>query len=387
MANTPVLRLGLAGLGAGARNLLKGIRSHAGVQLTAGADVREQAVQRFAQEYGVKPFASLEAMCDSNDIDAVWIVTPNQYHAQHAVYAARRGKHVIVSKPMAVTLEECQHMIAAAEANGVQLVAGHTQSMLPGVRKLAQAVHSGAYGRLGMVHSWNYTPWVYRPRMPEELDERLGGGVVYRQAPHHIDIVRLIGRGMVRSVRAMALSLDSARPVSGAFTAYLEFEDGTPATIVYNGYGHFDASEWTGRAGADRGAPPVLSRAATAEEQAAAKESIRYGGEAGPTREVDQGLAPFGLTLVSCELADLRQSPNGLLVYGEGGVVEEVQWERGEARGWAELEELYQAVVHGKPVVHDGRWGLATQEVAVGILESARTRREVMMRYQVPLPE
>lgn len=387
MTTQPTIRLGLAGLGAGAKNLLKGIRSHAGIQLAAGADVREQAVQKFAEEYDVKPFASLEAMCDSSDVDAVWIVTPNQYHAQHAIYAARHGKHVVISKPMAVTLDECQAMIDAAKANGVQLVAGHTQSMLPGVRKLAEAVHSGAYGRLGMVQSWNYTPWVYRPRMPEELDEKTGGGVVYRQGPHHIDIVRLIGKGMVRSVKAHALSLDAARPVSGAFTAYLEFEDGTPASIVYNGYGHFDASQWNGREAGSSGTPPTLGRNATAAEQAAAKEGIRYGGSEGPTRETDQGLAPFGLTLVSCELADLRQSANGMLVYGEGGKTEEVLWEKGEARGWAELDELYQAVYHNKPVVHDGRWGLATQEVAMAILESTRTRQEVIMRHQVPLPE
>ena len=142
-----VLRLGLAGLGAGARNILRGVRSHPGVQLVAGADGREQAAQKFAEEYGVKPFTSLEALCESPDVDAVWIVTPNQFHAKHATYAAQHGKHVVISKPMAVTLDECQQMIDAAKANGVQLVCGHTQSMLSGVRQMASLVHSGKYGR------------------------------------------------------------------------------------------------------------------------------------------------------------------------------------------------------------------------------------------------
>ncbi len=385
-----VLRLGLAGLGAGARNILSGVTSHKGFRVAAGADVREQATQRFAEEFGAKPFPSLEAMCDSSDIDAVWIVTPNQHHARHAVYAADHGKHVVVSKPMAVTLDECKAMIAAAAANGVQLVAGHTQSMLPGARGLAELARSGKYGRVGMVQSWNFTPWVYRPRMPEELDERTGGGVVFRQAPHHIDIVRLIGGGMVRSVRAMTLKMDPERPVSGAFTAYLEFEDGTPATIVYNGYGHFDADELnSGERNSRRAsqAAPVLSRSASREQQAELKESIRYGSAATAGRTApDQGLAPFGYTLVSCELADLRQSNEGVVVYGEGGKVEEIALAKGEHRGWAELDELYQAVTTGKPVTHDGRWGLATQEVAVAILESARTRQEVRMQHQVPVP-
>src|SRR5580700_6527265 len=81
--------------------------------------------------------------------------------------------------------------------------------------------------------------------MPEELDEALGGGVVYRHAPHLIDTVRLLGGGKLRSVRASVGRWMKERACPGNFSAYLEFEDGTPATIVYNGYGYFDTSELT----------------------------------------------------------------------------------------------------------------------------------------------
>src|SRR5205085_2440445 len=124
------------------------------------------------------------------NIDAVWIATPNQFHAPLAIQAAEHKKHVIVSKPMAVTLDECKAMIAAADKNGVKLMAGHTQGILPGIRKMAALVRSGEYGPLEMINSWNYTPWIYRPRLPQELDEKTGGGVVFRQSPHHIDMVR-----------------------------------------------------------------------------------------------------------------------------------------------------------------------------------------------------
>ncbi len=89
------------------------------------------------------------------------------------------------------------------------------------------------------------------------------------------------------------------------------------------------------------------------------------------------------MTIVSCERGDIRQSPHGLLVYGDAA-----RWEvpvpkadRGRA---AELEEMYQAVRHDRPVFHDGRWGEATLEVVLAIMQSARERREIPMAYQVP---
>ena len=74
----------------------------------------------------------------------------------------------------------------------------------------------------------NFTDWMHRPRLPEELDVQQGGGPVFRQASHQVDIVRYIAGGLVRSVRANVVQLDSARGAPGAYTVYLEFEDGTP---------------------------------------------------------------------------------------------------------------------------------------------------------------
>jgi phthalate 4,5-cis-dihydrodiol dehydrogenase len=160
------------------------------------------------------------------------VATPNQLHAKHVIAAAERGKHVIVSKPMAITLQEAAAMNDAADRNGVKLLAGHTQSMAPTIRKMAEMVHGGELGRLGMLHTWHFTDWMYRPRLPAELDVDQGGGPVFRQASHQVDIVRFIAGGLVGSVRANMVQLDVERGAPGAYTAYLEFEDGTPATIV-----------------------------------------------------------------------------------------------------------------------------------------------------------
>jgi len=291
------------------------------------------------------------------------------------IAAAERGKHVIVSKPMAISLDEAAAMNLAAKRNGVKLLAGHTQSMAPTIRKMAELVHTGELGQLGMLHTWHFTDWMYRPRLPAELDVSQGGGPVFRQASHQVDIVRYIAGGLVRSVRASVVQIDVERGAAGAYTAYLEFADGTPATIVYSGYGHFSMSELLGSAS------PMAVRPRTAEEEAAMKEALRYSGTLRPSAN---SLGLFGLTLVTCERGDLRESPSGLYLY-QHGVVQPIPV-ADELRGAAELEELYQAVRHERPIVHDGRWGEATLEVCLAIVESARTHADVQLSRQTTLP-
>src|SRR5215813_7740909 len=151
-------------------------------------------------------------------------------------------------------------------------------------------VDAGAFRRIGAADRHQFVALdrlLLKPRMPEELDETLGGGVVYRHAPHLIDTVRLLGGGRVRSVRASVGRWLAERPCPGNFSAYLEFEDGTPATIAYNGYGYFDTSELTWGIGnrmfsdAERvRVRHALRRGANSNEDA--KEGLRFGAAASP---------------------------------------------------------------------------------------------------------
>ena len=388
MARPEYLRWGIAGIGSGASNLLGGFARNPHVKITAAADIRQEAVEAFGREFNCETYVSVEEMCKSPNVDAVWVSTPNHLHAEHVIAAVEHKKHCTVSKPMAITLEECEAMNQAAETNGVVLLSGHTQSMMAPVRKMAEVVRSGAYGRLGMLHSWHFSDWMYRPRMPYELDVTKGGGLIYRQSPHHIDIVRLIGGGLVKSVRAQTMILDPERFAPGAFTAYLEFEDRTPCTIVYSGYGHFDSSELTFGRGYS---PGRVTKSTTPDEEEALKEARRYtaGGKSPTGAEAAQAEQPshsaFGLTIATCEKADIRQSPHGLWVYDESGK-HEITVPKDQVRGDAEFEEMYEAVVNRRHVVHDGRWGEATHEVTMAIMESARTGKEVVLSHQVPVP-
>jgi len=387
----------MAGLGVASTQIMPPIAALPYIKIAAAADTRGEALQKFRETYHGETFASVEAMCASDAVDAVYVATPNPLHAEHAIAAAQCGKHVIVEKPMATSLAECDAMNEAAEKHGVKLLCGHTHSFDPPIRQIRAIVKSGELGRLCMINTWNYNEFMYRPRMRHEL--AMSRGVVLNQGPHHVDVVRLIGGGMVRSVRAMTGVWDKARQWEGSYTCYLEFADGTPATLVYSGYGFFDTAElfsWVGEGG-QRRAPETnldvrkkLREVRTAEEEEELKEGMRFGGrregEFSHAWKGERKQPFFGFTLVSCEKGDIRQTPDGLKIYGETGH-REIALDKGSRGREAEVEELYNAVVHNRPVFHDGRWGAATLEVCLAMLESAEKRQEIFLSHQVPSPE
>ena len=392
-----ILRLGMAGLGVASTQILPPIAKLPFIKITAAADMRADAVAKFREQYRAEGYTSVEELCASPNVDAVYIATPNSLHAEHAIIAAKHKKHIIVEKPMAMNLAECDAMNEAADKYGVKLLCGHTHSFDPPIRKIREIVKSGELGKLCMINSWNYNEFMYRPRMKHEL--AMTRGVVLNQGPHHVDVVRLIGGGMVRSVRAMTGIWDPAREWEGSYTCYLEFADGTPATLVYSGYGFFDTAElfdWVGEGGQHR--PPAtnltvrekLREVRTAEEEEELKEGMRFGGKReGEFSHVSDGERKqpfFGHTVVSCQKGDIRQTPDGLRIYGETEQ-REIKLPAGSRGREAEVEELYDAVVKGRPVFHGGRWGAATLEVCLAMLESAQQRKEIMLSHQVPSPE
>src|SRR5579859_2941968 len=117
MHSADPLRVGVVGMGVGARQLLPALTQGGHIRLTAVADVRPGALEQLARDFGVETYASVEQLAESPNVEAVWVATPNQLHAEHTIAALDRGKHVIVSKPMAITLDESEAMNQAAERN------------------------------------------------------------------------------------------------------------------------------------------------------------------------------------------------------------------------------------------------------------------------------
>lgn len=360
-----------------------------GLELTAGADIRAEALEEFEANYRAKAYTSVQALCESGAIDAVWIATPNIFHAEHTLIAARCGKHVIVEKPMAVNLDEADRMIEAAEGNGVRLVQGHSKIYSPAIREMRALVASGRLGRVIQINSWNFNDWLQRPRLASEVDTRIGGGVCFRQGPHQVDIVRYLGGGRVKSVRAVVGRADDNFTTEGDYTAFLEFDDGTPATLAFNAYGYFNIAELTwgvgegGKLYSDADAAKPKKRiSGPVDQETKYKNPRTTEDKAARARE---GQSFFGLTIVACERGVIRQSPQGLFVYTEDGR-QEIRCAADDGRA-AELRELYDAVAQNRPVFPDGRWGKATLEVCLALLRSSQQRSDVALAHQVPAPD
>jgi len=392
------LKIGVVGIGVGAAEILPAMESAPDMDLVAGADVNPRVRETFQARYGARVYDSIEKLCADPEVEAVWISTPNKFHAPHTIIAAQHGKHVVVEKPMALSLQEAEGMIDTAEKNKIKLICGHTQSYGPHIRTMRRIIQSGELGRLCAMNVWAYTDWMLRPRTAEELDLAQGGGIPYRQGPHQIDSLRLLGGGMVRSVRGMTGQWFRGRPIPGYYAAYLEFEDGTPATLVHNGYGYFLTSELVSW-GTDRSRYTPEERGTIRKQliggtldENKAKDDMRIGGSQEQQifrrGEERRPWVPndLGILVVTCEKGDIRQSQYGLYVYGDDGV-KDVPLPEGGASRRAELEELYNSVVLNQPVHHTGRWGMATLEVCLAIMQSARERREIILSHQVPAPE
>jgi len=382
-AAQPALRLGIAGLGLAGAFMIRAAAVHPHIQLCAGMDPLPRPREAFARQFGAKVYADFQELCRDTSVEAVYIASPHRFHARQAIEAMEHGKHVLVEKPLALTLEECDAVVAAVDRTGVQLIVGHTHAFDPNVREMRRIIQSGELGRLGMILSFNYNDFLFRPHRADEFDPERGGGIAFNQLAHQIEIVRLLG-GRVRAVRASVGALDNTRPAAGHCTAFLDFENGAAAPVTLRAYDFFDSDEWhhwIAEGGASKqpnrnGSTRSTFLARTGD--LAAHEDLGYGGRTLPTEQ--PYLPHFGLIVVTCERGDMGLSPTGIVVHGLNGN-REVAVPRGVGRpGQGDaLDDLWQAVREGQSSIHDARWGRDTVEIILAVLQSSKARREVLL--------
>ena len=387
------LRLGVLGLGRAFTLMVPTWRDDARVRLVAAYDPRPAAREAFAQTFGATPLDSAEAVCADPAVQWVYVATPHPMHAEHVCLAASFGKHVLVEKPMALSLAEADRMIEACAQARTHLMVGHSHSFNAPVLLAHQMITSGQYGAVRMIHAMQYTDFLYRPRRPEELDTERGGGVVFSQAAHQVDVVRLLGGGQVQSVRAMTGRWDASRPTEGAYSALLSFDSGAFASLSYNGYGHYDSDALMDGVGELGQTKDPLAHAQTRQRhaqmsdeaaEAQAKAERNFGGrnyQATPA-QTPQASQHFGPVIVSCERADLRLTPHGVRVHdaqGQHFVPASLPLvPRAEV-----IDELWSVARQGQPVRHDGPWSRATLEVCLAILASQAQQADVWLSHQV----
>ena len=391
MATRPV-RIGVVGLGRAFTLMLPTFVADSRVRLIAAADPLPAARAQFERDFGGPTYTDIDELCAEREVDLVYIASPHQFHADHARKAFAAGKHVMVEKPMAVTLDDCTAMIDAAKRARRHLIVGHSHSFNRPIQRLREMVDSGIYGGVRMITALNFTDFMYRPRRPEELATEAGGGVVFSQGAHQIDVVRLIGGGELARVRAMTGAWDPARPTEGAYSALLQFVNGAFAQASYSGYGHYDADELMDGIGEmgnvkspiDYGVSRRRLAAIDPAAEADFKARRNYGGSAyvAPETTAAQAWQHFGFIVVCCDRADLRPTATGIAVYDDCerrfDPLPTPPYPRPEV-----VDEIVRAVAGDIPPMHDGEWARATLEACLAILTSARERRDVALHHQV----
>ncbi len=240
------LGFGIVGCGMIGHFHAKAIQAMQDGHLECVFDLRMEAAEKLANEYGVKAYSKYEEFLAHPGLDIVTIGTPSGSHMESAVKAAEAKKHVICEKPVEITLEKIDAMIAACKKNGVILAGVHQRRFFDSVKEFKQAVDTGRLGTITMADAyvkWYRTQEYYDQggwRGTWKLD---GGGALMNQAIHTIDqLYYLIGE--VESVCAFArLAAHERIEVEDTAVAVLRFKNGAlgvieGSTAAFSNKGH-----------------------------------------------------------------------------------------------------------------------------------------------------
>jgi UDP-N-acetyl-2-amino-2-deoxyglucuronate dehydrogenase len=340
-----MIRFALIGCGRIAKRHaeLLGTGQIAGAKLVAVCDIDPTRSAAFAERFGVAGFHSIEALLAHDGIDAVSVLTPSGMHADHAVAVAKSGRHVVVEKPMALTLSDADRMIAAAQAAGVRLFVVKQNRFNVPVVKAREALDAGRLGQLvlGTVRvRWCRDQGYY------DHDDWRGtwaqdGGVIANQASHHVDMLGWF-MGPVESVHARGIRA----------LVDIEAEDTAVATIKFRN-GAVGVVEATGatRPKDLEGSMSVLGSGGTIEIAGFAVNQMRHWNFCQPLAGDAEVLEKYSVN-----------PPN---VYGFGHQ--------------AYYEHVVGCLQSGRPALVDGNEGRRSLELVIALYEAMATGREVTL--------
>lgn len=217
-----------------------------GAELVAAFDRSSERVESFAKKYSCTSYSDLDSFLAHEDLDIVTICTPSGSHLDPALAAARAGKHLIVEKPLDVTVAKIDEMQRVCKENGVQLISILPRRFYGSTRVLKSAIDEGRFGKLTLAEAqikWYRTQEYYDSagwRGTWALD---GGGALMNQSIHTIDLLLHL-MGPVKRVSAFAGQEAHTRiEVEDVAVAILEFENGARgviqgSTTCYSKTGH-----------------------------------------------------------------------------------------------------------------------------------------------------
>jgi myo-inositol 2-dehydrogenase / D-chiro-inositol 1-dehydrogenase len=228
-----IIRLGIIGCGRVAEERHLGpLRSLPEFRVVATADLDPARSERLARRLGAAmKFDQYRAVLDRPDVDAVAILTPTSSHAEIGIAALAAGKHVLVEKPLALTLEDCDRLISAEAQSPCKVVVGFNLRWHRLVRRASEFLATGVLGRIKAVRS-AYTHDRTGETAPDwHRKLELGGGVSFNEAVHHFDLWRYFA-GEVEQVFSMRAPSEHYDDETDVIIA--RFASGALATGVFS---------------------------------------------------------------------------------------------------------------------------------------------------------
>jgi len=170
----------------------RGVLAYPGAELVAVANHREESARALAERHGIPSVTTdWRSLVSQSDVDAVVVATPNALHAEQSVAFLAAGKHVLVEKPMAVSVAECDAMIDASARGGASLMVAHCWRFRDEVIAMRDRIASGELGEIvktrgyGVHEAWGPKGWFVDPALA-------GGGALVDMGVHAIDTARFV---------------------------------------------------------------------------------------------------------------------------------------------------------------------------------------------------
>lgn len=236
------LQLGIVGAGAILEAHLRALAQLQEIRVSAVCDIDAVRRARAAERLGATAHADLGSLLDQAP-DAVLVALPHGLHCEAAVAALAAGCHVVVEKPMAVSVAECNRMLAAADEAGRALLVAESAAAHPGVRRTGAAFAAGDLGSFLTGSIVNARYYFHETRPAWFLDESLSGGGMFANVGLH----RLaVARGCLPGERAVTVAgtvgRHAAHPVEACTSALVRYTGG--GSMLYEEVGYFPRPAW-----------------------------------------------------------------------------------------------------------------------------------------------
>jgi len=232
-----MLKIAVVGTGIIGLDHLKAIEMSKNLRLVAVCDVNEDKVRSVAKEYEVPYFLDYKEIPEKTDAEAVILNLPHGIHCESAVFFLNAGLHVLLEKPMANTVEECDKMIAAEKQSGKKLAIGHIQRFLNANRIAKDYIASGKIGKLCMITELRSIDY-FKPERPRWFfDKKLsGGGIVMNYGAHALDKFFYVTGERVLDICAHSANVKNSEEIEGHAQFFAKMTGGISVSVSFSGY-------------------------------------------------------------------------------------------------------------------------------------------------------